>query len=88
MAGQYPLHAEKQQHIEESISFVPEPTKLYLLKKEEMDWRKLHETDMICSTVGVCTVRKGIFWNQFLPPRGWKSFSTVDMTSMINSLCV
>ncbi len=33
IAGLYPLDADKQQHIEESISFIPEPTELYLLKK-------------------------------------------------------
>ncbi len=45
IAGLYPLEADKQQHIEESISFIPEPMELYLLKKEEMDWRKIHETN-------------------------------------------
>jgi hypothetical protein len=41
----YPLDADKQQHIEELISFIPELTELYLLEKEEMDWRKFHETN-------------------------------------------
>ena len=42
IAGLYPLDEEKQQHIEESIAFISEPTDLYLLKIEEMDWRKFH----------------------------------------------
>jgi hypothetical protein len=45
IAGLYLLDTDKQQHIEESISFIPEPTELYLLKKEEMDWRKFHKTN-------------------------------------------
>jgi hypothetical protein len=45
IAGLYPLDANKQQHIEESISFIPEPTELYFLKKEDMDWRRFHETN-------------------------------------------
>ena len=45
IAGLYPLDEEKQQHIEESIAFISEPTDLYLLKIEEMDWRKFHETN-------------------------------------------
>jgi hypothetical protein len=31
IVGLYPLDADKQQHIEESISFIPEKTELYLL---------------------------------------------------------
>jgi hypothetical protein len=45
IAGLYPLDANKQQHIEESMSFIREPTELYLLKKEDTDWRKFHETN-------------------------------------------
>jgi hypothetical protein len=44
IAGLYPLDEEKQQHFEESIAFITEPTDLYLLKVEEMDWRMFHET--------------------------------------------
>ena len=45
ITGLYPLDKDKQQHIEESIPFISEPTDLFLLKVEEMDWRKFHETN-------------------------------------------
>ena len=45
ISGLYPLDEKKQQHIEESIPFISEPTDLYLLKIEEMDWRKFHATN-------------------------------------------
>ncbi len=45
ITGLYPLKSDKQQHIEESIAFIPEPKELYFLKKEEMDWRKFHENN-------------------------------------------
>ncbi len=43
ISGLYPLDKEKQQHVEESITFISEHTDLYLLKIEEMDWRKFHQ---------------------------------------------
>ena len=45
ISGLYPLDKDKQPHIEESIPFISEPTGLFLLKVEEMDWRKFHETN-------------------------------------------
>jgi len=45
ITGLYPLDKDKQPHIEESIPFISELTDLYLLKIEEMDWRKFHETN-------------------------------------------
>ena len=45
IAGLYPLDKDKQQHIEESIAFIEEPTDLYLLRTEEMDWKRFHETN-------------------------------------------
>ena len=45
ISGLYPLDEKKQPHIEESISFISEPTDLYLIKIEEMDWTKFHATN-------------------------------------------
>jgi hypothetical protein len=45
IAGLYPLDKDKQQHIEESIPFISEPTELYLLKVEDMDWRRFHHSN-------------------------------------------
>jgi hypothetical protein len=39
------LDKQKREHLEDSITFISEPTDLYLLKIEEMDWRKFHETN-------------------------------------------
>ena len=42
----YPLDKDTQQRIEDSIPFIGEPgepTDLFLLKIEELDWRKFHE---------------------------------------------
>jgi hypothetical protein len=43
IAGLYPLDENNQPHIEESIPFISEPTDLFLLKIETMDWRRFHE---------------------------------------------
>jgi hypothetical protein len=40
--GLYLLDNEKQQRLKESIPSITEPTDLYLLKREKMDWRKFH----------------------------------------------
>ena len=45
IAGLYPLDKDKQQHIEESIPFISEPTDLYLLKVEDMYWRRFHDSN-------------------------------------------
>jgi hypothetical protein len=45
IAGLYLLNSDNQSHIEEPIALIQEPTELYLLKKEEMDWRKPHKTN-------------------------------------------
>jgi hypothetical protein len=39
------LDKDKQHHIEESLVFFDEPTDLYLLRTEEMDWKSFHETN-------------------------------------------
>ena len=43
ISGLYPLDKDKQQRIEDSIPFICEPADLFLLKLEELDWRKFHE---------------------------------------------
>ena len=53
ISGLYPLDEKKQPHIEESIAFIREPTDLYLIKIEEMDWTKFHATnDTTCGIGG------------------------------------
>ena len=41
-SGLYPLDKDKQQRLEDSTPFVSEPKDLFLLKIEEMEWRKFH----------------------------------------------
>ena len=43
ISGLYPLDKDKQQRLEDSIPFISEPTDLFLLKLEELDWRKFYE---------------------------------------------
>ena len=43
ISGLYPLDKDKQPRLEDSIPFISEPTDLFLLKIEELDWRKFHE---------------------------------------------
>jgi hypothetical protein len=45
ITGLYPLDKEKRERPEDSIPFISEPRALYLLKIEEMDWRKFHKTN-------------------------------------------
>ena len=53
IAGLYALDKDKQQHIEESIACIEEPTDLYLLRTEEMDWKDfMRQTDMNCGAAG------------------------------------
>ncbi len=89
IAGLYPLDVDKQQHIEESISFIPEPTELYLLDKEEMDWRKCHETngyDLWHRGLMHCPKRKIREPVSFT--KGMEKLLNYHVTSMINTLRV
>ena len=43
IAGLYPLDKDNKPRLDDSIPFISEPTDLFSLKIEELDWRKFHE---------------------------------------------